>query len=198
MDDINHTWRKSSKQCNILLLLSIQLHFRTPINLPNDALSENPQHALNCKSPDSPVQSEYYGTFYTTTVPHNHTRGIFHCITDRSPFSSRVFEAARLCACTKMAANPAALLQLMSPPPSPFCQLCFCIQNLPFHLLLPSLYPANRTHPQTGRKSFMSWYGILCKPFSPRAPRPDRSLRVNHLLSCGSDKAMFSRVSRVS
>lgn len=113
---INQTWRKSSKQCSILLLLSIQFHFRTPINLPNGALSENPQHALKCtKSPNTPVQSEYYGTFYTTTVPHNHTTGIFHCLTDRFPFSLWVFEAARLSACTKMAANPAMLLQLMSP-----------------------------------------------------------------------------------
>lgn len=114
--DINYTWRKSSKQCNILLLLSIQFHFRTPINLPNGELCENPQHALKCtKSPNTPVQSEYYGTFYTTTVAHKHTTGIFHCITDRAPFSLWVFEAARLSACTKMAANPATLLQMMSP-----------------------------------------------------------------------------------
>lgn len=113
---INHTWRKASKQCTILLLLSIQFHLRTPINLPNATLSENPQHALKrTKSPNTPVQSDYYGTFYTTTVPHNHTRGMFHCITDRSLFFLWVFEAARLSACTKMAANPATLLQLMSP-----------------------------------------------------------------------------------
>lgn len=76
----------------------------------------------------------------------------FHSIIDRSPFSSSVFEAVHV------QRRLLILPQFCSwcPPPSLLCQLSFCMQNLPFHLFIPSLYPANRKHPKGGRKNFRS------------------------------------------
>lgn len=83
---------------------------------------------------------------------HKHRGRIFHCITDRSPFSSELSEAAH------GQRWPLILPQFCSwcPPPSLLCQRSFCMQNLPLHLLLPWLHPTNRTYPKRGRKRFRS------------------------------------------
>lgn len=159
---------------------------------------ENLWHAHeNAQNPQI-FSSKYYGinyrtTNYRTTVQRKHSTRILHCTTDRSPFFSGVFEAARLSACTKMAANPATVLRLLSPhlrsanfvSASKICLFICC-----FHRFI------RRTELTQKEEEKAPWAFLKLirkpsknktSPFSVPAPHHDCPFQVKNLLGCSSD-----------